>query len=107
MCVPILVCNCKCVWFLLFCSKCLQSDFICRYIFQLINDTFLARNVGHGMRIIRQMTKGMLNTGQTSANDHTSAEDSMRSRESKDMILMTKLIVVEILQVTIYFNFLP
>uniref|UniRef100_A0A7E4V258 Inositol 1,4,5-trisphosphate receptor n=1 Tax=Panagrellus redivivus TaxID=6233 RepID=A0A7E4V258_PANRE len=66
---------------------------------------FADQQVAPHTKFLRQLTKGMLNTvGQKPANTSTLKrsgdvpEDTARAKESREMILQTKLIVVEILQ---------
>lgn len=60
--------------------------------------TYLAIGVG-------RMHKLSLPTSHSMASESLSADDGVRAKESKEMILQTKLIVVEILQVSKFYCF--
>lgn len=76
-----------------------------RYHIYLARSGFADQQLGNHTKLLRQFTRGMLNTVTGKSNTPTLKrngdipEDSAKAKQSREMILQTKLIVVEILQV--------
>lgn len=66
----------------------------------------LFRQVTYSVMSVGMMHNASMASAHSMGSETLSTEETVRAKESKEMILQTKLIVVEILQVYIYFLWL-